>query len=189
MEEIVRLEQTRVGSSSARAREGEAPRHGRRAKAACYFSVALLTASFGCGPDVDIKSSLHLESVVTGWVDGGRVAAGNKLVPAVSFKVKNASNETLAPVQVNAIFRRVGHEEEWSNGMVTAADSRGLAPAAASDRLTIAGTLGYTGTDSQWDMLQNSQFVDARVDLFARYGSRQWVPVGQYPISRIIVER
>jgi hypothetical protein len=38
-------------------------------------------------------------------------------------------------------------------------------------------------------MLHNSHFVDAKVDLFARYGSQQWTRMGEYPIARQIVER
>ena len=53
----------------------------------------------------------------------------------------------------------------------------------------IKAPLGYTGTDSQWDMLRHSQFVDATVDLFARSGSQQWKRVGEYRIARQIVER
>jgi len=37
--------------------------------------------------------------------------------------------------------------------------------------------------------LQNSKFVDATVDVFARYGSRQWTRVGEYRIARQIIER
>ena len=149
--------------------------------------VALLAA--GCGPSVDVAASLRLESVSTGWMDGGPVGSTNKLVPAVEFTVKNASDRTLAPVQVNAVFKRVGESTEWSNGMVTAAGSSGLAPAAATDRLVIKGGAGYTGTDAQSELLRNSQFVDATVDVFARYGSRQWTRVGEYKIARQIIER
>ena len=110
-------------------------------------------------------------------------------MPAVSFRLKNASDRTLAPLQVNAIFRRVGDPVEWSNAMVTAAGSKGLPPSGSTEPLVIKGPLGYTGTDPHWDMLHNSQFVDARVDLFARYGSQQWTRMGEYPIARQIVER
>lgn len=152
--------------------------------------VALVTFSgAGCSPTVDVAAALRLESVTTGWVDVGPVGTNNKLVPAVSFTVKNTTDRTLAPVQVNAVFRRVGEPSEWTNGMVTAAGSSGLAPAAATDRLVIKGDAGYTGADSQWDLLRNSHFVDATVDLFARYGSRQWARVGEYRIARQIVER
>jgi hypothetical protein len=33
-------------------------------------------------------------------------------------------------------------------------------------------------------MLKNSQFVDATVQLFAKYGSIQWTLVAQAPIAR-----
>src|SRR5262245_12684113 len=151
--------------------------------------LVAIVAAAACGPAIDVRDALRFESVTTGWMEVGPVEAGNKLVPAVAFKVKNVSNSTLAPVQVNAIFRRVDQTEEWSNAMLTAAGSTGLAPAAATDRLLIKGELGYTGTDSQWDMLRNSQFIDAKVDLFARYGSRQWTRLGEYGIARSIVER
>ena len=50
-------------------------------------------------------------------------------------------------------------------------------------------SISYTGTDPQWDMLRNSHFVDATVDLFARHGSQQWTRMGEFPIARQIVER
>jgi hypothetical protein len=140
-----------------------------------------------------VTNGVKLEAFTTGWMDADIEAAArsgsNKLVPAVSFKLKNASNQTLAPLQVNAIFRRVGEQDEWSNGMITAAGSAGLAPNVSTDQLVIRGQLGYTGTDPQWDMLRNSHFVDAKVDLFARYASEQWTHIGEYPIARRLIER
>jgi hypothetical protein len=153
------------------------------------FALVIVVASAACGPQVDLTAALQFESMTTGWADGAGQGGANKLVPAVSFKLKNASDRTLAPLQVNAIFHRAGDPGEWSNAMITAAGSAGLKPAASTGRLVIKAPLGYTGTDSQWDMLRHSQFVDATVDLFARTGSQQWTRVGEYPIARQIVER
>jgi hypothetical protein len=154
-----------------------------------WMVVAALLAATACGPDIDLTVGLHVESLTTGWAAVELNGAGHKIVPAVSFRLKNASGATLAPLQVNAIFRRVGDESEWSNAMITAAGSAGLPPDASTSPLVIKGTLGYTGSDPQWDLLRNSQFVDAKVDLFARYGSRQWTRVGEYQIARRIVDR
>ena len=132
-----------------------------------FVGLAALFAP-ACGRSVDVAAALQLESVATGWVDAGPIGTTNKLVPVVSFTVKNRSDRTLAPVQVNAVFRRVGDSSEWSNGMVLAAGSSGLAPAAATGRLLIKAAAGYTGEDSERDLLRNSHFVDATVDLFAR---------------------
>jgi len=38
-------------------------------------------------------------------------------------------------------------------------------------------------------MLQNSHFVDAKVDLFAKYVSTQWTRLGSYPISRQLLAK
>ena len=38
-------------------------------------------------------------------------------------------------------------------------------------------------------MLQNTQFVDAKVELFAKYASQQWARVGEYPIERRLITR
>jgi hypothetical protein len=92
-------------------------------------------------------------------------------------------------IQVNALFRRVGENDEWGNGFVTAVGSGGLAPGASTGVLTIKSDHGYTGTDPRADLLQNSQFVDARVDLLAKYGSTQWVRMGEYPITRQLMTR
>src|SRR2546425_1606323 len=82
-----------------------------------------------CAPGVDVAAALRIESVTTGWLDVGPVGTNNKLVPVVSFTVTNTTDRTLAPVQVNAVFHRVGETSEWGNGLVIAAGSRGLAPA------------------------------------------------------------
>src|SRR2546426_5169444 len=93
---------------------------------------AFFVCSAGCSPTVDVTAALRLESITTGWVDVGPVGPKTKVVPLVSFTVKNTSDRTLAPVQVNAVFRRIGDSSEWSNAMVVAAGSAGLAPAATT---------------------------------------------------------
>jgi hypothetical protein len=89
------------------------------------------------------------------------------------------------------LFRRVGDENEWGDGLVTAAGSSGLAPGAATSAITVRSQLGYTGIESGAEMLDNSHFVDARVDLFARsrYGSTSWTRLGEYSITRRLISR
>ena len=153
---------------------------------------ALLLLSFtfagACGPSVDLTRGLHVETLSTGWLDAGMVDGKNKVVPAVSFKLKNVSDQSLKTLQVNAVFRRTSQDEEWGSGFRTVAGSGGLAPGAATDTVTIKADLGYTGTDSREAMLRHSQFVDAKVDLFAKYGSTQWARIGEFPISRHLVK-
>jgi len=73
--------------------------------------------------------------------------------------------------------------------LVMAAGSAGLLPGATTDTLTAKSQLGYTGVDPRQDMLKNTHFVDAKVELFAKYGSAQWVRVGEYPIARELITK
>jgi hypothetical protein len=100
------------------------------------------------------------------------------------------SERTLVSLQVNAIFRRVTEPDEWGAELVTAAGSSGLAPGQVTGVLTVKSPRGYTGSDqSRQEMLQNTHFVDAKVDLFAKYGSTQWTRVGTYPIERRLLAK
>jgi hypothetical protein len=148
-----------------------------------------LLASAGCGRSVDLAKGLQVLNVTTGWYDAGIVDGQNKLVPSISFALKNVSNETLVSLQVNALFRRVGEPDEWGSGFLTAADSRGLAPGATTSTLTLRSQLGYKSPDPRQNMLHNKEFVDAKVELSAKYGSAQWTRIGEYEIARQLIER
>lgn len=147
--------------------------------------LAAVVAS-GCGgPVVDLTKSLQIEVVETGWYDAGIVNGQNKLVPAAKITVKNNSDQKLVQLQINSLFRHGTDTEEWGSAFITAAGSDGLAPGATTAPLLLKSQNGYTGTDqTRQDMLKNSQFVDARVQLFAKYGSIQWVRMGEHPIKR-----
>lgn len=150
--------------------------------------LCLLLLSPGCGPTVDLAKGLQVQDVSTGWFDSGIVNGKNKLVPSISFKLKNVSDQKLPMLQVNALFRRVTETDEWGSGFVTAVGSNGLAPGAATQMLTIKSQLGYTGSDqSRQQMLQSSHFVDAKVEVSAKYGSTQWVRVGDFAITRQLI--
>ena len=61
---------------------------------------------------------VRVEAVSTGWVDAGVVdGKEHELVPAVSFTLKNVSDQKLPALQVNAVFRRVERGPEgWGDG-------------------------------------------------------------------------
>jgi hypothetical protein len=150
--------------------------------------LTLLTAT-ACGRDIDLATSLQVDAVSTGWFDAGIVDGKKKIVPVVSFMLKNTSDQRLPVLQVNASFRRVGDADEWGSAFLTAAGSAGLAPGAATGDITLHSQLGYTGIESGPEMLDNSHFVDARVNLFVKYGSGEWTRVGDYPITRRLIRR
>jgi hypothetical protein len=148
-----------------------------------WILVAAALACAACGPRLDLATALSPESVTTGWADAGTVAGKNKIVPAVSFRLKNVSNQKLPAVQVNAVFRRVNDPGEWSSGFLPDV-AKEIAPGTATSPRTVAGQQGYTGADDRDDMLLNSHFVDAKAELFVKSGSSNWTRVGDYPVAR-----
>lgn len=154
----------------------------------CLF-LLLAFAVAGCGPDVDIKSALQVDEVSTGWYDVGVVNGQNKLVPSATFKLKNVSAQQLTTLQANVIFRREGEKEEWGSSFVRVTGSEGLAPGASTETLSARSQLGYTGTEARQEMLDNKQFVDARVQFFAKTGSMQWTLIAEHPVERRLVAK
>ena len=147
------------------------------------FCAAIVLAGSGCGPRLDLATALAPQSVTTGWTDGGTVAGKHKIVPVVSFRLKNVSDRNLAAVQVNAVFRRVNDPGEWSSGFLPNV-ATGIPPGSETPVRTVAGQQGYTGTDDQDEMLHNSHFVDAKAELFVKAGASNWTRLGEYPVAR-----
>ena len=160
-----------------------------RASARLLLFVAI-ASSAACGPTVDLTKGLEVTVVNSGWYDLGIVNGQNKLVPSVTFTLHNISEQKLVTLQINALFRRVSENTEWGSGFLTVAGSPGLSPGATSHPITVKSQLGYTGSDqSRQEMLHNTLFVDAKVELFGKYASTQWARLGSYPITRQLLTK
>lgn len=157
---------------------------GVRASAlALVVSAALVSVS--CGASEDAVAALEPLEVVTGWFDDGIVEGGkNKLVPSVTMRLRNKSDAPIRSIQINAIFRRVGEPEMWGEYFGWAIRRDHLQPGAQTDLLVMRSTLGYTGEQPRMQMLQNQNFVDAKVEIYLKQGSRVWAKLAEYPIQR-----
>jgi hypothetical protein len=133
----------------------------------------------------EVEKDLKIVDIRTGWYDAGVVAGGqNKLVPSISLGLQNVSDRDIASVQLNAVFKRVGEDQAWGEHFIRAIDTNGLAAGATQGNIVLRSTLGYTGSQSRIQMLQNRDFVDARVEVFGKHGSRTWVKMADIPIDR-----
>jgi hypothetical protein len=138
----------------------------------------------GCR-NIEVEKAVRITDVQTGWYDAGIVEGQkNKLVPSISLRLENITNDAVESVQINAIFRRVGEQEAWGEHYVMAIPREGLAPGAKTRPIVLRSNLGYTGTQSRLQMLQNREFVDARVEIYGKSGSRTWVKLGEQQIGR-----
>jgi len=155
--------------------------------------VALVLGAAACGPSIDLKQDLQVVDVTTGWFDAGIVSGGkNKLVPSITFVLKNASDHKVNSVQLNLSFWRKGGDGEFDSAFLqTAINSTGLAPGAQSAPITLRGSVGYTGDVglTRAEMLQHSAFVDVTARLFVKRGSSVWIQLGEFPIERRLLTR
>ncbi len=156
-------------------------------RATFCLAILLAVAAAACGPKIDLKTALQVQDATTGWTDLGVVNGQNKLVPSIAFKFKNASDQAITTLQTNVIFRRVGEDDEWGSGFLRVTGTEGLGPGASSQVLRVKSQLGYTGTETRQQMLDNKQFVDARAQVFAKYGSTQWTLIAEFPVERKLV--
>lgn len=148
---------------------------------AVVLTVGLVAAA--CAPR-EVEKDLKVVDVRTGWYDLGVVDGQNKLVPSISLKLENVSQEAIANVEFQGIFRRVDEDKTWGDHFIRAIGRDGLAAGASTPPLVLRSQRGYTGTQSRLNMLENKEFVDAKVTLFGKHGSRQWIKLGEFPIDR-----
>ncbi len=153
------------------------------------LGLTILTAlgAAGCtSHSVDLTKVLQVTDVSTGYFDAGIVEGNkNKIVPTISVRLKNVGAEPIESVQMIARFNRVGEPEEWGSApYVRAIGPEGLASGQTSGAVVMKCDRGYTGEQPRAQLLHHSQFVDARVELYAKYMAQNWVKVGEYKIAR-----
>jgi hypothetical protein len=143
-----------------------------------------IAAMAGCGQPVDVAKAVRVDVATSGWLVAGVVDGKNKIVPSVSLTLKNVSGQTISALQTNAVFRLAATNAEIGADFRPISGSGGLPPSASTDKIRLKSSLGYTGTDPVEDLLNNSRFGDAKVEVFVKAGSGQWTRVGEYPIAR-----
>ena len=147
--------------------------------------VTVLLTSLGCSRGVDPTTALEPVDVTTGWYDAGLVEGNmNKLVPSISLKLRNKSADAVRSVQINAIFKRVNETEMWGEHFGWAIQGEPLPAGDATRDIVLRSGLGYTGEPPRLQMLQNKEFVDAKVEIFLKQGSRVWAKLAEFPIER-----
>lgn len=149
---------------------------------AAIAAVLLSALSIACGPPIDLKQSVQVTDVSSGYFDAGIVAGQNKLVPSVTFKLKKKSDAKLSSVSLNVGFLFAGTTEHADDVYVQSVAFEGD----ETKPITVRTQWGYTGEPPQTraDMLKNSKFRDMETQIFAKQSSSQWVELQRVPVNR-----
>ena len=128
---------------------------------------------------------MRLTQVSSGWFDAGADTLGrNKIVPSVSFRLENTTADTIRYLQLNAVFRRQGEEEEWGTAFVRAFGTDGLDAGQSTRVFRLESGRGYTGEQPWPEMLAHRDFVDVTMDLFVKHRGDQWVRLDSVDVGR-----
>ena len=134
---------------------------------------------------VDLKQSLQVTDVSSGWFDAGIQAGKNKLVPSVTFKLKKNADVKLSSVSLNLAFILAGATDHTDDVYVQSVPFEST----ETKPITVRTQWGYTGDPPQTraEMLKNSHFQDMEVQIFAKQSSSQWVELQRVKVTRQLV--
>ena len=154
---------------------------------AAVFTLGLLAAvcPAACGKTVDLKQSVQVADASAGWFDAGIQEGKNKLVPSVTFRLKQTPGTGLSSLSLNLVFTAEGDTEHFDDVFV----QRVAFNTNDTDAITVRSKFGYTGDppQSRAEMLKNSHFVDMNVQIFAKQSSAQWVELHRLKIPRLLI--
>jgi hypothetical protein len=145
--------------------------------------VAVAVAAGGCRAR-DVERDLRLTGVRTGWYDAGVVDGQNKLVPSVTFRLRDTSG-SLSRVALNIVFKLADNGETHEEIFKQRVDFKD----GQTELLTFRAQVGYTGTppQSRADMLKNSYFRDMDAIIMVREVAAQWVELHRVRVERVLV--
>ena len=147
--------------------------------------VAVLSGASASGPRIDL-TALKVTDVLSGWYDVGEVDGLNKLVPSISFRLKNNGEQPVDHVQLTVSFWQNGADGESDSYEVTGIGAEEVPPGGVSKPILVRSGVGYTIDQPRAELFDHSQFVDFTAKIFAKRGGRI-VPVGEFVLERRII--
>lgn len=153
--------------------------HGR-----LYTLLAALLCTLSCSSPVDLQQALQVTDVSTGYFDAGVINGQNKLVPSVSFRLKDSTGK-LSRLSLNLVFEFADNGEDYEEIFKQRVDFVN----GQTDLLTVRTQNGYTGTppQSRADMLKHSSFRDMEAVILVRQVAAQWLELHRVRIERQLI--
>jgi hypothetical protein len=151
-------------------------------------AVAFAAPLVGCGPNVDLATSLKVVDVISGYHDAGVIKDGpqagwSHILPSVTFKLKNEGTEPISGVRLMVSFWADGDDADKDSRELSAIGSDALAPGASTDAITVRSNVGYNLEAPRTELFNQSMFRDWTAKFFAKRSGRI-VPIGAFKIDR-----
>jgi hypothetical protein len=157
----------------------------RRRIAAVLLGLALASCK-----TPDPLQELEIGNVEAYWTVDHKVAQTNYIAPAVRFTLRNKTSHPVRAVQVQAVFRRKGEEnQQWgSDWRQVTTPSKPLPPGQGQVQVLKSDARYFSGGAPE-SFFQHQLFRDAKVEVFARVGASNWVRFASADVERRIGTR
>lgn len=154
----------------------------RRRSPALLCASLWLIAGWGCGPQPNLATDLKFLPTLTGYADEGIVNGLNKIVPSITFQLKNEGQLPITNVDLVLAYWPVGHDGELDSKQIRGIGNEPLAPGATSEPITVKASVGYTHEGPRADMFTNSLFKNFIVKVFAKRAGKT-TKLGEFPVE------
>jgi hypothetical protein len=148
--------------------------------------AGFVAAAIGCSPSVDLAKTLTVTDVFSGWYDFGVTDGLNKLVPSITFSLRNQGTEAISQVQLLVGFWQDGADGDWESKEITGVGSSSLQPGASTDPILVRSNVGYTLEQPRAELFSHRSFKDVTAKVFAKRDGRI-VPLGEFKMERRII--
>jgi hypothetical protein len=134
----------------------------------------------------DASRELAVDGIETYWIVDSPEQGENYVAPAVRFRLRNVSRETLGSVQARARFPAADQDEVWGSIQEQVSTWRRPLEPGREALVTVRSAGRYHSPADPEDILRSPGFRDPRVEIYVRIGSSKWAMLGEAPVARRI---
>jgi len=132
----------------------------------------------------ELSRSLELVSTQTRWVNKEITPYRVKIVPSVTFTVRNTGDRPIRNLKFVGIFMFADSGEQMSDG-VTPLLPKAVEPGETTDEITINALYGYSATSKAAFMRNKEKWKPIKVRILAQT-SGGFAPLGVVPVRQVI---
>ena len=151
----------------------------RRLIAPAALAAALAVAS--C-TTINLTQALEVTDIISGYYDNGIKDGFNHMVPMITFRLKNKTDQPLNSVQLTVAFWATGKDGELDSRQVVGIGGTAVQPGQSSESITVRSSVGCTRAQPRADLFTHPEFVDWTVKMFARRSGRIY-SIGEFKVD------
>ena len=154
-----------------------------RRPAACFALVLCLTAATACDSQPDLSTTLQFVPGITGYrLAGLSPDKQNRLVPSITFQLKNIGDVDLTNVDLSIAFWIVGADGETDSKQIRGITSTPLKAGSISESVTVDSRVAYTSAVTTNEAFTSTTYKDFIVKVFAKRRGKT-TRLGEYKVE------